>query len=119
MAQILVLVVILGLFSGLIKAHHKLSPEEERLFLNALGLESPPLLERQEKNIQIPQWMRDLYQQQSGLEAPETVFKLPGAHVGASNTARTFHARPISGCGGADPACLLAFKVSTSQKVVA
>lgn len=91
----------------------KLTPQQEKIFLQALGLDAVPLINDDQK-IQVPQWLRELYQHQSGLEAPETVFRLPGEHVGASNTARTFPARLISGCGGIENACLLSFRLNAS-----
>jgi len=89
----------------------KFTAEQERLFLRTLGLNAVPSLGERSGEVQVPQWLRELYQQQTSLEAPETVFKLPGEHVGASNTARTFAGRQIAGCGGGNRACLLSFKV--------
>jgi len=89
----------------------KFTAEQESLFLRTLGLDSIPSLTTGSNSVQVPQWLRDLYQQQTNLEAPETVFRLPGEHVGASNTARTFAGREMSGCGGANRACLLGFQM--------
>jgi bone morphogenetic protein 2/4 len=90
----------------------KFTADQEKLFLRTLGLDSVPSLVAKEPNsVQVPQWLRELYQQQTNLEAPETVFRLPGEHVGASNTARTFVGRQMAGCGGANRACLLSFQV--------
>jgi len=90
----------------------KFTAEQERLFLRTLGLNSVPTVASVEPNsIQVPQWLRELYQEQTNLEAPETVFRLPGEHVGASNTARTYVGRQMSGCGSAKRACLLGFRL--------
>lgn len=86
-----------------------LNSAQKKLFLNALGLEKEPLVPS--SGIEVPEWLRELYKQQTNLEAPETVFRLPGEHIGASNTARTFKSRQITGCGGSDKACLLSFKI--------
>ena len=61
---------------------------------------------------QVPQWLRELYHEQTNQEAPETVFRLPGEHVGASNTARTYVGQQMSGCGSSKKACLLGFRLN-------
>ena len=86
----------------------KLSIQQERVFLKALGLDNVPNI--QGDKIYIPDSVKELYRQQSQQDET-TQFKLPGRHVGASNTLRTFNGRQIGGCGSANSLCVLAFDV--------
>jgi len=91
----------------------KFTEEQEGLFLRTLGLDSVPTVASAEPNsIQVPQWLRELYHEQTNQEAPETVFRLPGEHIGASNTARTYVGQQMSGCGSSKKACLLGFRLN-------
>lgn len=101
--------IILLLFLTTLTLGLKLTDVQQKLVLKALGLEKEPIVPAE--GIQVPPWLRELYFQQTQLEAPQSVFRLPGDHIGASNTARTFLSRKISGCGGSDRACLLSFKM--------
>lgn len=64
-----------------------LTPEQERGFLDALGLKAIP---RPDKEVRIPAFLQEQYKQQTGLEVDTSNFRLPGAHIGPSNTARTY-----------------------------
>lgn len=112
LAELLFVSCLLAALVGL--SHQRLSLDQEKLFLQALGLQQVPLSNGQRPTIEVPQWLRDLYQQQSGMDVPQTVFRLPGEHVGAANTVRTFPASFVSGCGGSHKACVLRFQVNAS-----
>ena len=96
----------------------KFTPEQERGFLDALGLKAVPNI-RDRDSIQIPDSLLELYAQQTGHRLETTHFKIPGIHVAASNTARTFAGKHIGvgpgGCGGASPNCAFSFDLDSQQ----
>ena len=88
----------------------KLTVQQERGFLKALGLDHVPHIQEQRPNNNIPESIKELYRQQKNKAT--TQFNLPGRHVGASNTLRTFNGRQVGGCGSANSLCVLAFDLN-------
>ena len=69
---------------------------EKRTLLNVLGLKNVPnILPSDREKIQIPEHIKELYEQKTGLEVDTTNFRLPGQNVGSANTARTFPGKQV------------------------
>jgi hypothetical protein len=107
--KILTVLTLIGL--GAFVSGKKLTVQQEKGFLEALGLNAAPHLSGQPP-VYIPDSIKELYSQQTGQEVDTTCFRLPGHHVGASNTARTFISRQVGGCGGASHNCILGFEIN-------
>ena len=96
------------------EASAKLSIQQD-LLLKTLSLEHVPKIQDPlQAQSTIPESVRELYRQQS-LQDQTTLFKLPGRHVGASNTLRTFDGKPLGGCGSGHSVCVLAFDLKNSR----
>ena len=69
---------------------------EKTTLLNVLGLKKVPnILPSEREKIQIPEHIKELYEQKTGLEVDTTNFRLPGQNVGSANTARTFPGKQV------------------------
>jgi len=90
----------------------KLTLRQEQAFLKALSLDHVPKLQDDRAKSNIPESIRELYRQQSEQDKT-TQFRVPGRHVGASNTLRTFDGKPLGGCGSGHSLCVLAFDLNT------
>ena len=66
---------------------------EKKTLLNVLGLKKVPNKSREK--IQIPDHIKELYEQKTGLEVDTTNFRLPGQHVGSANTARYYPGKQV------------------------
>ena len=69
---------------------------EKKTLLNVLGLKKVPnILPSDREKIQIPDHIKELYEQKTGLEVDTTNFRLPGQHVGSANTARYYPGKQV------------------------
>lgn len=90
---------------------------EKTTLLNVLGLKKVPnILPSEREKIQIPEHIKELYEQKTGLEVDTTNFRLPGKNVGSANTARTFPGKQLgNSCGATNPLCILGFDFQTDM----
>ena len=108
------LLLYLAILAALASASKRLSVEQQKRvqekLVKALGLGNVPnLLPSDREKVQIPEAIKELYAQQTGLSIDTTNFRLPGQHVGSSNTARTYSSRQVTSCGSASSVCILGF----------
>ena len=68
---------------------------EKKTLLNVLGLKKVPNIPSDREKIQIPDHIKELYEQKTGLEVDTTNFRLPGQHVGSANTARYYPGKQV------------------------
>ncbi len=116
--SLLRLILALAFVFGLQSEAKKLTREQEKAFLDALGLQNVPKVKKgRASTVEIPETLLELYAQQTGHKLETTHFNLPGSHVSTSNTARTFVSQQIGsqGCGGASRNCVFSFDLDARQ----
>ena len=96
----------LWLVAAVHSAPESLTPEQEKVFLDAFGMNKMQASRGTEKKkeIKIPEFLREQYFRQTGMEVSTTSFCEPGIHTATANTVRSFPGkiRPMKETTGAE-----------------